>query len=563
MESHLRGEGGDQPCREVVLHQWKYVKDGDQPRRWKREHHAPEPWLGHFGEAPILFVSSNPNLSKNDLRRATLAGEIPEPVPLPKLGAAELEDHASLGKPFRAAKPYWRDVEVVDVFDNMFDVWVTEDGVRRRLENGGASRVPYWEFVRAQAQILLGDVNVLPGRHYAITEVVHCKSASEGYVESALPACVDRYLEAVLEASAASVIFVVGAHAARALKLIAPELRSSELAPDVKAGRPGRCVRAEVGKRERLLAYVPHPSWLRRHPESRQRYELPDAFGSEALAELRCAVRVAMGSNVPEVRLTGAGGAAITTVKEWRRYAPPKGGDVHWVDGRSAKELAKAWCGLGDVCVPADFRRLLNSHDCTRGIRLVDGYPEWKTGLRGEQRGPRVHDLLLVGEVGDRKVVVGVEAKADETFGGTASEGWAAAQATLAREEATNWPTRLARLIRALLGVEAVSEDGTLNPEVVDVPYQLVTALAGTLIEAEGREADLAVLAVHVFATAQTQEAVIAENKQAFAKFAERVTGTRAADIADGQLYGPFCVPGGGGIPRGPALIGVVTSHNR
>lgn len=258
--------------------------------------------------------------------------------------------------------------------------------------------------------------------------------------------------------------------------------------------------------------------------------------------------------------MVGGGGALITSVESWRAYAAPKGGDLQWVDGRSAKELAKAWCLGARIEPPLDFVRLLESHEQTRDLRLLEGYPEWKTGLRGERRGPRVHDLLLVGKTPERRVVIGVEAKADEAFDRTLQERWSNAQARLLRGEATNWPARLRRLTSALLGLEAVSSDGTFNPEVADVPYQLVSALAGTLIEAEERSADLAVLAVHVFATSRTRIDVVAKNKKVFATFVERVAGIPDGTLEDGRLYGPFAVPGGGGIPNSPVLIGTVTS---
>ena len=34
----------------------------------------------------------------------------------------------------------------------------------------------------------------------------------------------------------------------------------------------------------------------------------------------------------------------ITTVDEWLEWAGPLGGEKQWADGRSAKEVAKAWC---------------------------------------------------------------------------------------------------------------------------------------------------------------------------------------------------------------------------
>jgi hypothetical protein len=82
------------------------------------------------------------------------------------------------------------------------------------------------------------------------------------------------------------------------------------------------------------------------------------------------------------------------------------------------------------------------------------------------------------------------------------------------------------------------------------------------LIEAEEREADLAVLAVHVFATAKTRRELVAANKKTFARFASLLAGVPEGQISDGQLVGPFTVPGGGGIPSMAGLIGSVTTSS-
>lgn len=48
-------------------------------------------------------------------------------------------------------------------------------------------------------------------------------------------------------------------------------------------------------------------------------------------------------------------GQLITSVDDWFRHAPPKGGADHWRDGRSAKELARAWIESGSVAVPDEL----------------------------------------------------------------------------------------------------------------------------------------------------------------------------------------------------------------
>src|SRR3954452_12890270 len=76
VEFNLTVEQPTHPCRKVVVHQWPDApseaewgarKRKDWPdlpveerrARWRREHHVPEPWLGHIEQAPLLFVSSN------------------------------------------------------------------------------------------------------------------------------------------------------------------------------------------------------------------------------------------------------------------------------------------------------------------------------------------------------------------------------------------------------------------------------------------------------------------------------------------------------------------------
>src|SRR3954467_4356098 len=87
---------------------------------------------------------------------------------------------------------------------------------------------------------------------------------------------------------------------------------------------------------------------------------------------------------------------AIASLADWREHAPPSSGH-QWVPLRSAYQLADAWCGIGQPAVPADFLPLFESHPLLGALELHEGWAEHKTNLRGEGRGPRVHDLLLVG----------------------------------------------------------------------------------------------------------------------------------------------------------------------
>jgi hypothetical protein len=233
---------------------------------------------------------------------------------------------------------------------------------------------------------------------------------------------------------------------------------------------------------------------------------------------------------------------AITSLETWRAYGGPKDPDKQWVELRSAYELARAWCGDGNaVAAPADFLALLTTHPRLDGLELNEGYAELRTKLRGERGGERNHDLLLVGRTQTEKVVLGVEGKADESFDKTLAERWEEARRTTEeKKKPTNWPKRLSRLAPALLGVEATMPDGTLNPSITQVPYQLLSALAGTLIEADDRNAQLAVFVAHTFKTAKTTDGRVAGNHEALAEFIARFADESTDQIHEGQLYGPF-----------------------
>jgi hypothetical protein len=87
------------------------------------------------------------------------------------------------------------------------------------LKDGSYDAAPragkYWREIHNRAIELLG-VHARPGSDYALTEVVHCKSAKNEGVEEARIECVSRYLDRVLWASPARVIILIGTHAWRA-----------------------------------------------------------------------------------------------------------------------------------------------------------------------------------------------------------------------------------------------------------------------------------------------------------------------------------------------------------
>jgi hypothetical protein len=155
-----------------------------------------------------------------------------------------------------------------------------------------------------------------------------------------------------------------------------------------------------------------------------------------------------------------------------QRLAPPAS-PRHWREYRGAFELAHAWTA-GDGA--ERLGELLGAAPALAGVRLERAIAERKTLFDNIPGGPRNHDLLVLARAQADRVVVGMEAKADESFDRDLTGFCAAARR---RQPETRAPERLDRLTRAFLGT-TLGDDPSLGL----LRYQLFAALAGTLAEA-------------------------------------------------------------------------------
>lgn len=64
LEQCLEAAQPSHPCAGVVLTQWSDVSPTERIATWRARHQLPEPWRGRINVAPILFVSSNPSISR-------------------------------------------------------------------------------------------------------------------------------------------------------------------------------------------------------------------------------------------------------------------------------------------------------------------------------------------------------------------------------------------------------------------------------------------------------------------------------------------------------------------
>jgi hypothetical protein len=236
------------------------------------------------------------------------------------------------------------------------------------------------------------------------------------------------------------------------------------------------------------------------------------------------------------------GKTRIRSFSDWESYAmPPERKLKQWKEGRSAFELGRIWTENNEPMVPPALIQLLDSHEGTRGTVFVSGVTEHETPLPFGNRGPRCHDLALRAEQ-NGVVTVCVEAKADESFGGSVSEELSKAR----KRPVTRFPERLDWLTRSLLGIAAFDDDErtVLSSVIAGLPYQLFSAISGTILEAEAKTATKAVLVIHEFRTVLTTDAKMELNGAALDRFFRLLLDRNgAADetfrLRPGQLFGP------------------------
>ena len=151
----------------------------------------------------------------------------------------------------------------------------------------------------------------------------------------------------------------------------------------------------------------------------------------------------------------------IKSVEDWRVYAPPQNPSKHWKDGHSAKLLAEYAMSKN---FKDDILKIIKECEfCVPSV--IYGEPEVSTKLPASSRGPRKHDLLLTGD----DFLIGIEAKVSESFD----------KMIKVYQEQKGDKLRRIKTMLTYIG-KSIEEAGEYR-------YQLLTGLAGTVLEAKKR----------------------------------------------------------------------------
>jgi len=108
-------------------------------------------------------------------------------------------------------------------------------------------------------------------------------------------------------------------------------------------------------------------------------------------------------------------GVPVASLEAWGVYAQPASA-THWKEGRSAWELARAWT---EGTATTDLAALLATDPSLGSLVIETAIAEAQTRFDDHTGGPRNHDLLVIGHNTQGPIVIGIEGKADETYGQT------------------------------------------------------------------------------------------------------------------------------------------------
>jgi hypothetical protein len=231
-------------------------------------------------------------------------------------------------------------------------------------------------------------------------------------------------------------------------------------------------------------------------------------------------------------------GVEITSLESWERLAGPKSPN-QWKDGRSAKEVARAWLESGGENLPEEVSAAFSGHKSFGPVLSWQAEPEKKLAFDNFPGEPPNIDLVVHAQDSQGPFLIAVEAKADEPFGQTVADTLAAAVERRLKNNRSNGVTRIEQLSAAILGPHQSGD-----PPLKGIRYQLLTAIGGLLCEAQRRDCDRAVMLVHEFVTDETDDDMHARNAMDLNIFIKRLTHGSLTAVQPGVIYGPFVVPG-------------------
>ncbi len=221
--------------------------------------------------------------------------------------------------------------------------------------------------------------------------------------------------------------------------------------------------------------------------------------------------------------------------EDWRWLLANPG--LHWKHGASAKALADAWEAANPW--PPEIESALTKAGFGE-LELLLAIPEHQTPLPGGARASQTDLLVLARRVAGPQVVLAVEGKVAEPFGGHTIADWVQQSDSQGRKE------RLAFLLERL----GLRDDD----EAAGLRYQLLHRAAAAVLEAERFGAPEAAMLVHSFSPTAERHDDYARFARALGAEPDSQTIVSARVPGDVKLYLGWVKGAVRSQPEGPAL---------
>jgi hypothetical protein len=170
-------------------------------------------------------------------------------------------------------------------------------------------------------------------------------------------------------------------------------------------------------------------------------------------------------------------GPMIGTLEDWNRQASIRGESA---GGYGASAVARPWL----ACNGADaLRRAPRS--VLPDLRIENAVAGAMASFDSHEGRVRNHDVLAKGRTADSQVLIGVEAKVNESCGARVKGHYLAAEKAKAQGTDTSLDKRITDLLAAILSTTVAHDVQRIN----DLHYQPFTALAGTVAAATAETA--------------------------------------------------------------------------
>ena len=225
-------------------------------------------------------------------------------------------------------------------------------------------------------------------------------------------------------------------------------------------------------------------------------------------------------------------GQEIKCLEDWLELCPPAGKEIQWKNGRSAKELARDWT----MNKGSNLLKILNKTFAFDNITLLEAAPEYVSKFDDFKGNGRQHDLLAIGWDNKGKVLLSIEAKADEEFGEIISKEYLNAVTKRINRNNTKVPERIEKLIYNVFG-------DYNKASVFDLRYQLLHGVAGVLSEAKKQDIKRAVFIINTY---QSEDEKIfniekyKKNQKDLENFLNYLSKGKIQKCIENALMGPF-----------------------